>query len=561
MIFELISWLYISLICLVWGNRILKLGFGISQEDAIDFPIICFIGLSALGIISYFLSLVIPLFPAVKLFLQIPALLFLLKSENRRGIICQLRKCFGFLSVLDKLFLGIILLMLLFISSSLVIHPDTLNYHLLAIRIFEKYGSIPGIANLRMDLGFQSNWFAELAFFDFSLTQHIQWFPLNGCVMGWFVFFLVSKSAVSRTDNATNKYFSAAIWYLGLLLFSILSWTQIRLTAASLSPDFIAAISIWLVFYFFIGGDEKLPEAKTDALAVFFIIIALSVKLSTVPILFIFGLVLIYAYRRDGFTYVVRIVLATGILLSPLLIRNIISTGYPLFPSSFAAIYPAEWQLNPAGLIKLQHYITSYARFPVIIVNSEYAYQLSFLEWIPVWWRNLYAIDKLLIILIVSGIGLDISFFKTWKKSLHKRMLFVFIVAIAGSVFWFLKAPDPRFGTGFLLALIYCQYAPFAKIFNRLRIQNSFRLVQAIKFFSMACILMYTGYRAVYFFNPRQLLFPGGIKNAAVINPDCDDHLREMILNEENPPGQLPDSCRNFMFRGTTIRHGFKPAR
>ena len=94
MIFELISWLYISLICLVWGNRILETGVWYQPGRCIDFPISCFIGLSSIGILTYFLSLVIPLLPAVKLFLQIPALLFLLKSENRRGIINQLKKYF-----------------------------------------------------------------------------------------------------------------------------------------------------------------------------------------------------------------------------------------------------------------------------------------------------------------------------------------------------------------------------------------------------------------------------------------------------------------------------------
>src|SRR5450755_4474790 len=254
MIFELISWIYISLICLIWGNRILKLFIGIQEAAAIDFPLVCFIGMSVIGIISFYLSLFIPLVFVIKLALQIPAWLILMKAENRKEIFSQLKKPFTHLYIADSCFLGAALLMILFLSTAPVIHPDTLNYHVFSVEIFNRYGTITGIGNLSLQMGFQSLWFAVLAFFNFSFFHIGPWFPLNGCVMCWLIVFLVSKAAGGKNIIPGTNLFFSSIWALLLILFLILSWTQIRLTASSLSPDFIATLSILSGFYFFISA-------------------------------------------------------------------------------------------------------------------------------------------------------------------------------------------------------------------------------------------------------------------------------------------------------------------
>src|ERR1700681_1369490 len=94
MIFELVSWIYISLICLVWGNIIVKLFFANERDEAIDFSIVCFIGMTLLGTISFYISLFIPLYFGVKLALQIPALMILFKPAKRRELISRIKKPF-----------------------------------------------------------------------------------------------------------------------------------------------------------------------------------------------------------------------------------------------------------------------------------------------------------------------------------------------------------------------------------------------------------------------------------------------------------------------------------
>lgn len=560
MIFELVSWFYISLISLIWGNILLKLFFGINKESAIDFPILCFLGMSFMGIISFYISLFVPLSLAVKAALQIPVLFFLMNRSFRKVIYSQIRKPFINLSAPDSFFLLVSILMILIICTAPVIHPDTLNYHVFSVEIFEKYGTITGVGNLKPHFGFQSLWFALLSIFSLSLYHPIPLFPLNGVVMVWFIIFMVSKSGRYNNYFSTKDVLNSGIWYLFLTLFCILSWTQIRLTASSLSPDFIAALSILLSFYFYTGNQDSISKDRSDLFVVFFSIIAVTIKLSAAPVLLLPVCIIVNAVVRGKWLFAMRVVILLALISAPVLIRNVISTGYPFYPSLFAGIYPFEWKINPARVVLLQQYITSYARFPVLISDAGKLYDNSINTWLLTWWKHQYVIDKTIMLIIIFGLLADILFFRTWIRSYSRRAFTALLVAITGVLFWFFEAPDPRFGTGFLLPLIYYQYAPLVRNLKVFEDRKLYTLISRIKYISAFFVILYIGYRAAYFFRPRQIVFPEGIDYATLIQPGCDGQIKTMIMNNTESIPQLPDSCRNFIFRGTEIRQGFKPA-
>jgi hypothetical protein len=559
MIFELIAWTYISLICLIWGNFILRLSFG-KNDAGIAFPVVCFIGMSFLGIISFYCSLVIPLNFVFKISLQIPVLLLLFNSRNRKNIVLQLKTPFSNFSVSDFSLLFVSLLMILFLASSPVIHPDTLNYHVFSVEIFNKYGTVTGIGNVKLDLGFQSLWFSELAFFNFSFFKSALWFPLNGTVMAWFIVFLLSRISLMKDKTLESKKASSAIWAFILILFCILSWTQIRLTASSLSPDFIAVISVLMSFYFFAEMHFKNSDDRSELMAIYFSVIAVLIKLSAAPILlipvFIFG----QAVKRNRWILAGRIIAMSALLWVPILIRNLISTGYPFYPSSFAAIFPLDWKMDISRILVLQHYITAYARFPVLIANITQEYNTPFGTWLPVWWKHLYLIDKVVIVFIIAGLLIDILFFSIWKRFYTGRRIAALVVSVTGIIFWFVNAPDPRFGTGFLIPMIYFQYAPFVPSLVDKGNGNIYGKLTLIKNIFSLLICIYIGYRTIYFFQPRQLILPEGIKYEALIQSGCEGQVKTTIFSDSDSLPRIPDSCRQFIYRGKTIEQGFKSA-
>jgi hypothetical protein len=559
MLFELISWIYISLVCFLWGNIILKFFTGPGRV-AFGFSVLCLLGMSVVGIVTYYISLVVPLYTGVKVFLQVPVFLSLLKSSNRQELVSKIKLPFARFASADFVFFFSIVLMLLFLCSSSIIHPDTLNYHAFSVRIFDRYGSIPGIANLKLQYGFQSIWFGLQAFFDVSIFQRGPWFPLNGCVLCWFFIFLVPE--ITKHRNRLNNPISnhPGIWYLFLIIFSILSWTQVRLTASSLSPDFIATLFVLMSFYFFCNRDHEATNEESDPMAVFFSLAAVTVKFSVIPVLLIPIWIFGRKWRERKLRVSVQIIALGMIMLTPIIIRNIISSGYPFFPSAFAAMYSFEWKVNQSLILPLEHYITVYARHPTAMINADLEYKSPLVIWLPLWWKHLYVVDKLISILIPLGVCIDFIFLRQWMGQLTTRMRVGFVVALTGTLVWFFKAPDPRFGTGFLLPLIYFQYCPFSIYLNRLVGSRGNYLIYGIRNVTAALIIGYVGYRAVYFFHSSQIIFPDGISNTAEIPEDCDAINKKMLMDGKAIPANAPDSCgHNFRFRGKLISQGFKP--
>ncbi|HEY4154810.1 MAG TPA: hypothetical protein VGM24_05275 [Puia sp.] len=554
MVFELISWIYISIICLIWGNGFVRLIFrgGVNISE-LDLPVLCFVGLSVIGVVSLYLSLFIPLNGWVKGILQVPVLLYFLSSSNRITFFNQVKNAFAKLAPTDRFLLIAGIVMLLFLSSSPVIHPDSLNYHIYSIQIFNKYGMIRGIANLQPELGFQSLWFGVMSVFDLSFFQPAVSYPLSACVLCWFIIFLVSGSV---TRGARAEAGIPAFWYLALLIFAFVSWTQVRLTASSASPDFIVSLCLLLSFYFFtrkaLPGEVEFPLF----FALFFAVIAISIKLSAIFIILLPAYVLVYGAVTKKFFLVRSGLLLITLFLAPVIARNIISAGYPLYPSAFADVFHGDWKPDESKLILFRHYITDYARYPVSRSVAEGAYAASFQDWLPVWWRHLYIIDKIMMLLIVCGGLADLILLRKWLKNFTARRAAAFVISLTGAVCWFINAPDPRFGTGFLLPLIYFQYAPFL-ISGK---QWFYKITGIVKFSFTLLIVTYIVYRGIYFFHPGQLIFPEGIKESRPASADCRYKIKRMLFRDSAGQAGIADSCRTFIFRGSSLKEGFKPA-
>jgi hypothetical protein len=560
MVFELLIWIYITFICFAWGVFVAKIiNPGLADFPEFSFPIICLFGLFVIGIIAWYFSIFLPISVEFRILLTSPALLYYLWRSNRLLLAGFLGGIFNKMKPVDLFLLMVCVVMLIFLTNSPVIHPDSLNYHGYSIRFLQHFGIIPGIANLKLEFGFQSLWFVVLGIFDFSFLQPHLAFPLNGCFLFWFLIFLVSKLAEHRAATNNNAASQQEFWYFILLVFTIISWTQFRLTASSASPDFIATISVLLSFYFL---NRRLPESGGNFsiyFAVFFALMAVCIKVSVITILCLPFFVFVYGLFNRNLRMTWSCILLSAISLTPLMVRNVISTGYPLYPSSFAGPFPVDWKINLLTLTRFQHYITGYARYPIIIENANAEFGLAFTKWFPRWWEHLLLADKFMLVMIALGAGLNLFYFKKWKTQLLGNRGVAFFFSLAGVVVWFIHAPDPRFGTGFLLPLLYFQFAPFwndREVFLR----NYYgRHLSIAKWIASFFILFYIGYRSIHFFNASQLIYPEGISGTVHIESGCDERIKAMMIRDIQVPLQFPDSCRTFSFRGKFLKDGFKP--
>lgn len=560
MIITLLAWLYITTLCWMWGTMLLGYFKKISRQEGIipiHFCITCLTGLAGITVFSSFLSLFIALdgllvqlliiFPCISLFFLKPS--FPILKDHLSG-----------LHIVSVLLLCICALLLLLMSTWTVTNEDTLAYHAQIIQWIEKYRAVPGIAHLHTRYGLQSSWFVSCALFAFRFLGINALTFLNSTVILWYFIFIISKLNTSYYDKKNWLY---AFGWLGIFLFSLWSYAQVRLAATSANPDFITILYSWLAFYLLLSGTSKEHPAYIYSLLIVIGVFTITLKFSAAPIIILslYGVYKLAAMRKFR-TLLLSILLCIATLV-PFITRNIIASGYPAFPSIFPDVANVDWKLNKEINVYIKKYITTYARIrqepdreDIDKINS-----MKITEWLPIWWKNQSLADKSLLLLLMLSVCLLIARTRqVWYSD--ERLKIALITALAGILFWFIQAPDPRFGFGFITAFAAVTLLFYALPGNKLY-NGSWKNAFVISSFATVVILTaYTGYRAINFFSPTQLLLPAGlklVKHKVVICNGISLNIPEMNYgcgNTEVPCAY--DSCRTFEARGKEVTEGFR---
>lgn len=563
MIAAVLAIIYITFVCWSYGSIFLHLLAKLGRSAMMlstEIVITCFTGMAVIGVLFTALSIFMPLGNGwVQAIVFIPGLLwaFWKKPVINLAYKTSRQKLAGFPSPLLAILLSGVLLVLV-MQSRVINHPDTLNYHAQHIGWVENYKAIPGIVHLNVNLGTQSSWFILCALFSFNFTGTTALSFINTAVLCWFLVFITAR--LNEAWKNENKM-SGLLWLM-LLIFSYWSYTQVRLTATSASPDFIAALYTWLVIYLFIK--DKFENNKIFyALLVFLGFFAMTIKLSALFCVF----PCIYAWYRYAKVRTAAAIFfpvtAGAFVLIPYFIKNVINTGYLVFPSPIPDLFTVDWKLKHDSLVLFQHYVSSYAKTHVEYDAEKIMAiaKMNVTGWLPVWWKLRSIPDKL--ILLSIPFSLFISLFSPGKiyNSSNRRLITALIFCAAGILFWFVQAPDPRFGFGFLI--------PFTGILLYLLLDKSKilqRLANRWLRFSLMlvsiAVLSYTAYRLVYFFRPADFIQPAGVSRISTQAKDCQG----IAVNIPVPSfecGTTPvpcsnDPCESFIPRGTEVEAGFR---
>lgn len=566
MIATLLASIYITLLCHAFGQIALALFARVTHSDKVPaqhFIVTCLTGLATISVVANFLSLFFPLGNLlIHLTLLSVALTWYYRNKATLSLaISNLRISLKSMSPQAFFLIAVSTVLILIMHAWHINHPDTLIYHAQNIQWAEKYRVIPGLVNLQTHYGFQSSWFILCALFSFSFIGLPVLTFINATILIWFVIFTVNKIDTSLRTKGDNPMLSGFLW-LALLIVSFVTYTQIRLTATSASPDFIVALYLWLIFYLFFEYSDK----KNPAFCLFLAFIgffAITIKLSSAPI-FLLIIFIYWTSRKHNHQISIITAFATGlIILSPQIARNFISTGYFVYPLTFPNIITTDWQA-PKELVDLtRQYITAYAR-----VHSEYEveaiksnFNLPISGWIHRWWKILSVTDKIILASIPSLLLIFIIMKGFAGRSIKAPSLPILVLLLLGDIIWFLSAPDPRFGYGFLLPtagiLIY-------SILSRLRC--SFRVTRKILSASLSLfaitVLIYSAYRLTHYFTRQNIYMPSGVINSSYEQIDCNGVLIHIPVDNSRC-GSIPlpctqNPCGNFTLRGQNIVDGFR---
>jgi hypothetical protein len=446
MIINIGIWLYMIVISYVYGSLLLKLIqpiLRIKKEVPVAAWLIAITGLVILTTIASFFSIFFKTGLLINLILLAGALLAVF---SRSIPLPHWRRPSGGLALI-LLILAVVIV--LENSTHRPANPDTNLYHAQAIHWIESYPAVPGLGNLHSRLAFNSVWLVTNALFSFSFLG-IRSFHLAG----GFLFLALLLYCWPGFESLLHGKISPAI--LLKSAFIPLAFSLFGGEISSPGTDLPACLLIWLIVILWVENEEDAQPYRSFFIALF-AVFAITIKLSALPVLLmpviIAGLAVV---RRQGWLLTLTVVCSTLVLM-PFLIRNIIQSGYLVYPFPSIDLFSLDWKIPVARALDERQTILAWGRFPTL--NAAEVMAMPFSQWFPLWLAKQTINRK--IMLTLAGLSVLEILPALKSQNLRTQVLPVWLVMAAGTWFWLFSAPDFRFGYGFLMPTILLALTPW----------------------------------------------------------------------------------------------------
>lgn len=370
------------------------------------------------------------------------------------GIICMIyrKELLSYCEVLVKYifswkmgYVVILVLIFAFFTSRGEFHADTKMYHAGAIQWIEEYGVIKGLANLQAHFGYNSSYFAFAALFSMKFLIGISLHTTTGFIEAVLVIWSVLKLRYA----SRSRYHITNMCYVGIIFYALINVTGSMSPASDYITNFMA-------LYFIARWADLLENDITDVHDYALICIGcvylftLKVSAGLLVLLVIYPAVLLV--RRKEWKKIGIYVLLGITVLAPFLIRNIILSGWLIYPFGGIDLFPVDWKVPLAGLEIDSKQISVWGKCLYDVSLAE----MPIREWVPIWWSKQERYHWM----FLGGVAISmvIIALNTFKKLIRRyrldgRLAVLYLAVIAGIVLWFVKAPFIRYGLAFLIAL------------------------------------------------------------------------------------------------------------
>lgn len=303
---------------------------------------------------------------------------------------------------------------------------DSLHYHYQNIRWNEEFAIVPGLANIEDRFGFNSNILLLQSIYTLRFLFNKDIYTLNQLFVLLIFIWLIRQWIRSRYRMMETLFLS------GFVISSLLSIIFINNTSTDILPN---TIIYYLISRFCIFGfdwkNSKLLLFTTPFLLITF-------KLSFA----IFGIVslciFIYLIKEKKIKSTLFLSVTSAIILICWLIRNIIISGYLVYPLYQIDLFDVDWKLPIDAAQSQLEYIE--------IVGKQF-FKVQAIELMQTY-RDPQLVDFGIFILYSSlYITTPIAIYKYIKKRKEIPASFIVVIAclVATVISWFFSGPDFRF--------------------------------------------------------------------------------------------------------------------
>jgi hypothetical protein len=326
---------------------------------------------------------------------------------------------------------------------------DTALYHAQAIHWIESYRAVPGLANIHDRLAFNSSWLVLTASLSFAFLGIRSFHLTNGLIMLLALFYLGEGfQSLIRKRMSLSSFFKAILFFLPLYYFAS--------DLSSPGTDTPGILLIWVVTALVLDKVENQGmDFDLHTVAIFIIsVFAATAKLSAIPL---FGFaILAWIQQMRSKNWGRSMVLATTafIVLLPWLLRNIILSGYLIFPVPQIDLFSFDWKFPHDAAVNSYLVTLWYNRLPNGDWTQYMGMGITTSQWLSLWFHQLPDRGQKILVLIACASPLAFLTQAFSKQKINRAYIAAFLINYAGIIFWLFTAPRLRFGYGFLLASI-----------------------------------------------------------------------------------------------------------
>lgn len=438
MISTLFSWIYIFLICVLTGTGIL----GIIKSGKFTLMYYVIAGIMVITVYVECFSIVGKIGCAAHLLLLLAAVIFGFWQKKRllelwkeyQPVMCSWE---GFFYICFIVFIA-------FFTSRGSFHTDTNIYHAQAIRLYEEYGLIKGMGNLQLHFAYNSAYLAFAAIFS------LNWFLGQSLhtTTGFIEIIMCIYAFHGLKGFKENKNHIADFMRIGILFYTLVILT------GSMSPatDYATMYFVLFVITAWCENVEGSRDVAIYSLLAVAAVFVTTLKFSACFLALITIYPAIYLVKEKRWREIL-IYLGCGVaIVFPFLIRNILISGWLLYPFDKIDIFRVEWKIPREYLLVDANQIKVWGRCLYDVEKVDWPVS----RWISIWWQGQERYEQML---IGAGIIGTILLFVQLAERLLKRKklkwdMIVLIMTIFGCLaVWFFMAPFIRYGLAFLFGV------------------------------------------------------------------------------------------------------------
>lgn len=436
MVVSIINFFWILSSSFLLGFFLLHIFSKIAEESFRDIDLIIAVGLVGLTVYAEIFSLVHRVGFLANLGVFIANIMILVGFS---GEILELLASFFRSKRHRGVLLGIVIIFLYFASMACKTPDfyDTGLYHGQAIRWIEEYGVVKGLGNLHNRLAYNSAFLCLQALFSWKSVLGVSLHGVNAFLGALMTIYALANLLPIKKVNIITLFVDSLI-----LLYIILSLADI----SSPNTDFSAMLILLYVISKWMHETTKKAPRNIYGMLSIIVIWGITVKLSTVAmILFVFYSFIRYL-KKHKWKEILSYGLALAIVAMPFLVRNVMISGFLLYPYTMIDVFNVDWKMPVYTVNFDNHEIVAWGRG----LNDVDKYNWPFVDWFKEWFSGLGYWNAFLVTL---NIGLVIIALIYLIFTIKKRSISSFGawgVSIVCLLTWLFSAPLLRYGIVYL---------------------------------------------------------------------------------------------------------------